>query len=125
MEMARAPGRQLSVCARRHLRVAGAAEARGIDAERLGDVAGRPLRIARRGMRTACGCFASRDIGEYDTCPRGCVYCYAVQNHRLAQRRFREHDPLSEFLFSPSADIRDGPVEDRSGPSLPLFDKRS
>ncbi|HEY6540039.1 MAG TPA: DUF1848 family protein, partial [Ktedonobacteraceae bacterium] len=48
-----------------------------------------------------CGCFASRDIGEYDTCPHGCVYCYAVQNRDLALRRYRAHDPASEFLFAP------------------------
>ncbi len=52
-----------------------------------------------RGGRKECGCFASRDIGEYDTCPHGCVYCYAVLNRELARRRSREHDPTSEFLF--------------------------
>lgn len=52
-----------------------------------------------KGARKECGCFASIDIGEYDTCPHGCVYCYAVNNRKLAQARFRDHDPLGEFLF--------------------------
>ena len=31
------------------------------------------------GQRRACGCIMSKDIGQYDTCPHFCVYCYA--NH--------------------------------------------
>ena len=49
-------------------------------------------------MRETCGCYQSKDIGDYDTCPHGCVYCYAVQNRDLAKRRFTQHDPLSEVL---------------------------
>ena len=37
----------------------------------------RYLRIKDKSQRAACGCIASKDIGEYDTCPLGCVYCYA------------------------------------------------
>lgn len=27
--------------------------------------------------RKECGCYESKDIGYYDSCPHGCVYCYA------------------------------------------------
>ncbi|MBT8200815.1 MAG: DUF1848 domain-containing protein [Acidimicrobiia bacterium] len=119
VEMARAHGIQLSVCSQRDFIVEGAADARCIDAQRLEDIAGRKLNVAQRGARKECGCFASRDIGDYDTCPHGCVYCYAVQNRDLAQRRFREHDPQSDFLF-PQPHL-DAAGENDGVHQLPLF----
>lgn len=43
-----------------------------------------PLKEAAgdRGQRAACGCIPSRDIGAYDSCPHGCVYCYANQSEK-------------------------------------------
>lgn len=95
-------GMKLSVCGQRQYLVPEAFDARCIDAERISTVAGRPVLAASKGHRPECGCFASRDIGEYDTCPHGCVYCYAVQTPALARRRHRQHDPEVEFLVPPA-----------------------
>ena len=80
------------------LGASGTAPSRCIDAERLSDVAGRPIRARQKGNRPGCLCAESRDIGAYDTCPHGCVYCYAVQHRDRARHAFKTHDPDAEML---------------------------
>lgn len=96
---ARSHGMMLSVCSERQFLKTGVEDARCIDAGRLADVRGEPFPARLKGNRPDCGCHESRDIGDYDTCPHGCVYCYAVQNRALAQRRYKTHDPHAELLF--------------------------
>ena len=103
-QIARSHGMQLKVCSQQAFLVPGVVvEARCVDAERLERIAGVSLvgKVKLQGNRIECGCYASRDIGAYDTCPHGCVYCYAVQQRDVALRRFKEHDPAGEFLFAP------------------------
>ena len=92
---------QLTICAQPDLLVPGAEPARCVDATRLSDVAGRAVAAKTKGNRPGCFCAESRDIGEYDTCPHGCVYCYAVRAPDLAKRRHRAHDSNGVFLFPP------------------------
>jgi hypothetical protein len=97
--IAAAHGMRLSVCSQRSLLQPGIEDAACIDAERLSAIAGYRISARRKGNRPDCGCWASRDIGAYDTCPHGCVYCYAVRNRALARRLHRTHDPASEYLL--------------------------
>ncbi len=121
VEIARRHALRLTLCAQRDLLVPGAGDARCIDADRLARVAGRPIAAGTQGHRKDCGCFESRDIGAYDTCPQGCVYCYAVQNQKLALRQRRAHDPASAFLVPPSEGAGAGASDAPSDPTLPLF----
>jgi hypothetical protein len=96
--IAGAHGMRLTLCTQPDL-VGEAAAARCIDAVRLTDVAGRPIAARTKGNRPGCLCAESRDIGDYDSCPHGCVYCYAVTSRTTAKQRFRSHDPTGESLL--------------------------
>ncbi|WP_404382341.1 DUF1848 domain-containing protein [Caenispirillum salinarum] len=100
---ARSHGLALALCGQPHLRdlalsAAGVGEAACVDAARLSDVAGRPLKALGRPHRKTCACAASRDIGGYDTCPHGCAYCYAVRSPDIARARHKAHDPAADRL---------------------------
>lgn len=99
-DIAAARGIRPTLCAQPDLLTPGIDAARCIDLDRLSDVAGAPIKARAKGNRPGCLCAESRDIGAYDTCPHGCVYCYAVTSQDAAKRRYRAQDPASETLGS-------------------------
>ena len=44
-----------------------------------------------KGQRQFCGCIISKDIGEYNTCPHLCEYCYANSSKEAAIRNWQVH----------------------------------
>jgi len=52
-----------------------------------------------KNQRPGCGCLASVDIGAYNTCGNGCVYCYANHSADAAAANRKRHDPAGELLL--------------------------
>lgn len=53
-----------------------------------------------KGQRAACGCIVSKDIGEYNTCPHLCEYCYANTSKEAAEKNFEFHKETLFFFDS-------------------------
>ena len=53
-----------------------------------------------KGQREFCGCISSKDIGQYNTCPHLCEYCYANSSEKLALSNWKQHkiNPNSETI---------------------------
>ncbi|MDE6578033.1 MAG: DUF1848 domain-containing protein, partial [Muribaculaceae bacterium] len=44
-----------------------------------------------KGQRQFCGCIVSKDIGQYNTCPHLCEYCYANTSKEAAVANWERH----------------------------------
>ena len=44
-----------------------------------------------KGQRLFCGCIVSKDVGEYNTCPHLCEYCYANTTKLQAVDNWKRH----------------------------------
>lgn len=111
-------GIRLQTCAEKiDLEEFGVCHGACIDGRFISSILGFPLDVRRDGnQRDGCGCVASIDVGEYNTCLNGCAYCYANHSADAVVRHAAMHEVDSPLLIGRlSADDR---VTDRAVVSL-------
>jgi hypothetical protein len=78
----------------------------------------------KKSAREACDCLLGNDIGMYNTCSHGCVYCYANYDRETVRQNVRLHDPKSPLLIGnlhKEDMIRDASQESYVDNQLSLF----
>lgn len=104
----------------------GVEHAHCIDRERIERIGGFKLNVDKdTNQRAECGCVASIDIGAYNTCKNGCLYCYANYSSNTVEKNFGMHNPKSPLLFGKidSTDIiKERKVKSLINNQMHLFD---
>ncbi|UQZ90595.1 hypothetical protein C4J81_15830 [Deltaproteobacteria bacterium Smac51] len=88
-----------------------------IDRQKIENLIGGPIKAKKDpGQPSICRCLESVDIGVYDSCVHGCLYCYAVTNQNRARRRLAAHDANAPMLtgYPDGSEI----ISDRTRPTL-------
>lgn len=100
-EIALAYGIKIDTCAEQiDLSMYGIDHAHCIDQVIFEEILDCTLNIGKdKNQRQECGCVASIDVGVYNTCPNGCLYCYANFCPSVVKSSSEKHNPESSLLI--------------------------
>lgn len=86
-------------CEKLNLSEDGIKSATCIDKVMVERICGHSLNIKKdKNQREGCGCSQSVDIGVYNTCMHGCIYCYANHSDSSIYKNWSQHNPNSDIL---------------------------
>lgn len=78
-----------------------------IDQNLIERIVGTPIDVRPDGQRPYCRCVKCDDIGAYDTCPHGCVYCYANYRGTVVADKRKQYDVNSPILCGKVNELTD------------------
>lgn len=70
-----------------------------IDKQLIEDIVGCKIKVGKdKNQRPECGCIESVEIGTYNTCKNGCMYCYANESQERVRTECSKYDLNSSLL---------------------------
>ncbi|MCR4428834.1 MAG: DUF1848 domain-containing protein [Caldiserica bacterium] len=71
----------------------------GYEQNLFGKIIGSRKGLKDPGQRKFCGCIISKDIGQYNTCPHLCVYCYANCSPPKVKENYSKHSREKDSII--------------------------